>query len=98
LGYFYRTANYLEASFMVKITAVIPGDNHILTVRFDNDQDVTVDFTNKLYTLRFGELRKPEDFRTAKTDGRSVYWPKGLAISVSEIIELAAKNQEATYK
>lgn len=76
---------------MVIITEVFPGDDYVLTVRLDNHQDVTIDFTKKLRTLRFGELRTPENFRSAKTDGRSVYWPRGLALNLSEIMELATK-------
>lgn len=76
---------------MGKITAVVPGDGHRLTVRLDNGSAVTVDLRKKLFTVRFAELRDEAAFRAAATDGKSVCWPGGLSVDLGEIMEIALK-------
>jgi hypothetical protein len=76
---------------MSKITAVVPCADYLLTVRFDNNHAVTMDLKEKLYTARFSELRNKLVFNTAKTDGKSVYWPGGISIAISEIMEIVTK-------
>lgn len=76
---------------MGKIMAVIPGNDYRLTVRLDNNNAVTIDLKKKLFTVHFSELRDEAVFRAAATDGKSVYWPGGLAIDLGEIMEIAVK-------
>lgn len=45
----------------------------------------------KLFTARFSELRNKQTFRAAATDGKVVYWPGGVSMAVSEIIETVAR-------
>ena len=76
---------------MGKITGVSFGNDYLVTVRFDNNHLVTIDMKKKLHTARFSELRDEQVFQAVKTDGKSVYWPGGIAISISEIIEIVTK-------
>jgi len=76
---------------LVKIKTVIPGDNYLLTICLENGSSVTIDLKRKLFTVRFAELRDKEVFRAAATDGETVYWPGGLSLDLSEIMEIAAK-------
>lgn len=76
---------------MGKITAVISGEDYLLTVRLDNGSSVTVDLKKKLFSVRFAELRDEKIFRAAATDGKTVYWPGGLSLDLGEIMEIAAK-------
>jgi len=76
---------------MRKITEVILSANYLVTVRFDNNQSVNLDMKEKLYTLRFSELRNEQVFNAARTDGKSIHWPGGLSIAISEIMEIITK-------
>ena len=76
---------------MEKITEVILGEEYQLTIRFDNHQSVSIDMKNKLHTARFSEIRNKQRFDMVKTDGKLVYWPDGISLSISEIMENVAK-------
>jgi len=76
---------------MRKITEVILSANYLVTVRFDNNQSVNIDMKEKLYTVRFSELRNEQVFNAARTDGKSIHWPGGLSIAISEIMEIITK-------
>ena len=76
---------------MEKITNVIIGEEYQLTIQFDNNQSVTIDMKSKLYTARFSELRNKQLFYMVKTDGKLVYWPDGLSLSINEIMENITK-------
>ncbi|SMD04428.1 DUF2442 domain-containing protein [Sporomusa malonica] len=76
---------------MGKITEVILGDDYLVTVRFDNNHSVTINMKKKLHTARFSELRDKQVFNAAKTDGKSVHWPGGISIAISEIMEIVIK-------
>ena len=76
---------------MRKITEVILSANYLVTVRFDNNQSVNIDMREKLYTVRFSELRNEQVFNAARTDGKSIHWPGGLSIAISEIMEIITK-------
>jgi hypothetical protein len=84
----------LRGVFMEMITTVIPRDEFMLTVSLGNGRTVTVDLRQKLHTVRFGELRDRQVFAAARTDGKAVYWPGGLAIAIGEIMELAGTGEE----
>lgn len=74
---------------MEKITELILGEEYQITIQFANNQFVTLDMKSKLHTARFSELRNKQLFYMAKTDGKLVYWPDGISISISEIMESA---------
>ena len=76
---------------MVNIKGFICGIGYLLSVCLDTNHSVTVDLGKKLHTARFSEIRDRTVFCAARTDGKMVYWPDGLSITVDEILELAAK-------
>lgn len=76
---------------MVKIEELTIGADYIITVGFDNGHSVTLDMKKKLHTVRFSDLRNENVFGAAKTDGKAIYWPGGISVSVSEIIEILTK-------
>lgn len=75
----------------MKIIKAVPADDYCITIFFDNNHSVMLDMKNKLNTIRFSGLRNERVFRAAKTDGKSLHWPGGISMAVSEILELAAK-------
>lgn len=77
--------------FMVQIKSVVPLDGHRLEVDLENGSSVTLDFTAKLGTVRFGLLSDPVFFRRAETDGTIVKWDNKIEISASELFQLAQK-------
>lgn len=76
---------------MGKIIEVILGENYLVTVRFDSNHSVTINMKEKLHTARFSELRDKQVFNAAKTDGKSVHWPGGISLAISEIIEIVIR-------
>lgn len=76
---------------MAKITGVTAGDDYLLTVRLDNGSALTVDLKKKLLTVRFSDLRDKQVFTAARTDGKVIYWPGGLSLTIGELVELVAK-------
>ena len=76
---------------MVQIKSVVPRDNYRLEVDLENGNSLTVDFTGKLGTVRFGVLADPELFLRAKTDGTIVKWDNKAEISAGELFMLAQK-------
>lgn len=76
---------------MRKIAEVIPGADYLITVRFDNNYAVIIDMKQKLYTARFSELRNKEVYNSATTDGKSILWPGGMSIAITEIKEFIKK-------
>jgi len=75
----------------MKIIKAVPADDYHITVCFDNNHSVTLDMKGKLKTVRFSGLRSEQVFREAQTDGKSLHWPGGISMAVSEILELDAK-------
>lgn len=69
----------------------ILGDDYLLTVRLDNGSTVMLDLKNKLYTARFSDLRARQVFAAARTDGKVIYWPGGLSLTIGELVEFVAK-------
>lgn len=76
---------------MSKIKEVALGADYQVTVHFDNNHSVTIDMSTKLHTARFSELRNRQVFNAAKTDGKSIHWPGGISIAISEIMEIVTK-------
>ncbi len=75
----------------MKIFKVVSAADYCITICFDNNHSVTLDMKGKLQTARFSGLRNEQVFRAAQTDGKSVHWPGGTSMAVSEIIELVGK-------
>ena len=76
---------------MVQIRNVVPLDDYRLEVDLENGSSVTLDFTGKLGTIRFGLLSDPVFFRRAETDGNIVKWGNKIEVSATEIFQLAQK-------
>ena len=75
----------------MKIIKATPTDDYSITVCFDNSHSVTLDMKKKLQTVRFSGLDNEQTFRAVQTDGKSLHWPGGISMAVSEILELIAK-------
>lgn len=82
---------------MQKIKEVILGTDYQVIVFFDNHHSVSIDMNAKLHTARFSELRNKQVFNAAKTDGKSIHWPGGLSIAISEIMEIARQQGGAMF-
>ncbi len=76
---------------MVQIKSVVPLDGHRLEVGLSNGSSVTVDFTGRLGTVRFGLLNDPAFFRRAETDGTIVKWDNKIEISAAELFQPVQK-------
>jgi len=81
----------VKGGTMNRIVSVIPKDDFILEVVFDNGESVVIDFTSKLHTVRFSMLSDKEYFNTVTTDGIFVRWNYKIELSLSEVLELAQK-------
>ena len=76
---------------MGKIKEIAIGADYQVTVHFDNNHSVIIDMNTKLHTARFSELRNKQVFNAARTDGKSIHWPGGISIAISEILEIVTK-------
>lgn len=76
---------------MGKILDVTTSANFLVSVRFDNNHSVTLDMKSKLVTVRFSELADEEVFKAATTDGKSILWPGGISMAISEIMAIVTK-------
>jgi hypothetical protein len=72
-----------------KITEVIATVDYQVTINFDNNESLVLDMKGKLHTARFSDLKDATRFTAAKTDGRSISWPGGISLSISELLEIA---------
>ncbi|MCG9966711.1 DUF2442 domain-containing protein [Pelotomaculum terephthalicicum JT] len=77
---------------MVSIRSVTPQSGRRLEVLFDNGHSVTLDFTSRLRTVRFGRFKDEEFFKQAATDGDFVRWNRLIEISANEVFQLAQKE------
>ncbi len=75
---------------MKKITTVIAAADYRVTLCFDNNETLMFDMKGKLRTARFSDLKDLSRFLAVKTDGRSIFWPGGVSISISELMEMTA--------
>lgn len=75
----------------MKIIKAVPADDYCITIFFDNNNSVTLDMKGKLKTIRFSGLRSEQVFRAAESDGKSLHWPGGISMAVSEILEFVVK-------
>ena len=77
---------------MIRIKSVIPKEAYRLEVQLENGSSVILDFSSRLHTVRFGMLADKDFFRRAVTDGDFVRWDNKIEISVSEVFQLAQKE------
>ena len=70
-----------------KIKSVIPENNHILIVEFDNHQKKKYDITPLLKKEMFLPLKNPALFNTVQVEqaGYAVVWNKDIDISEYEL-------------
>ena len=76
---------------MVEIKSVVPLSGNRLEVGLTNGSSITLDFTGRLGTVRFGLLADPVFFRRAETDGTIVRWDNKIEISAGELFQLVQK-------
>ena len=79
----------------ISIKSVTPLSGRRIEVALDNGHSVTLDFTCKLHTVRFGQLKDEDFFLGVTTDGAFVRWSGLVEISLGEVFEIAQK--EADY-
>lgn len=77
---------------MVQIKDVVPLEDYRLEVKLENGSSVTLDFTGRLGTVRFGLLADAEFFRRAQTDGTIIKWDDKIELSAGELFQLAQKS------
>jgi hypothetical protein len=78
---------------MIEIINVIPKENYLLEVQFENDSIVILNFSIRLHTVRFGMLADKAFFQRAVTDGDCILWDNKIEISASEVFQLAQKQK-----
>lgn len=75
------------------IIRVEPMQGCVLRVVFDNGNSVTVDFSPRLKTFRFGILKDETVWRTADTDSVFVHWHQSglnvVEVAYDEIMKMA---------
>jgi hypothetical protein len=59
---------------MRKITTLVPTDNYILQVLFDNGTQKVFDLKPYLHLPVFSELEKPEQFKKVVNKGYYIEW------------------------
>lgn len=67
------------------IESVEPMEGHVLRAVFDNGNSVTVNFSPRLHTFRFGVLKSPAVWQSADTNGVFVHWHR----DGREVVEVA---------
>lgn len=60
---------------MVRITEIIPNDNHTIAVKLDNGKAGIFDVKEYLSIGVFAELNDIEYFRQVRNHGRYISWP-----------------------
>jgi len=60
------------------VKAVIPGDNHTLTVFFDNGEDGLLDMRPMLDFGVFQRLKDHDSFRLVRVAFDTIEWPCGV--------------------
>ncbi len=76
-----------------KIIKVTTSGDYWITVKFDNNHSVRLDMKKRLHTARFSELRDIQVFNAAQTEGKSVQWPGGISLAISEMMEMIVKKE-----
>ena len=76
---------------MLRPTAVkvIPKDDYILDVQFDNGERKEFDVKTYIKGEWYGKLMEKSYFNAVETDGYTVVWPEGQDICPDELYELS---------
>jgi len=76
---------------MLRPTAVkvIPKDDYILDVEFDNGERKEFDVKPYIRGEWYGKLHDHNYFNAVETDGYTVVWPEGQDICPDELYELS---------
>ena len=76
---------------MLRPTAVsvIPDDDYILNVNFDNGEVKKFDVKPYIKGEWYGKLKDKNYFRSVTTDGYTVIWPDGQDICPDELYEFS---------
>lgn len=80
---------------MLRPTAVsvIPDDDYILNVNFDNGEVKKFDVKPYIKGEWYGKLKDKNYFRAVTTDGYTVIWPDGQDICPDELYMLSYINR-----
>ena len=76
---------------MLRPTAVsvVPIDNYISTVKFDNGEEKKFDVKPYIKGDWYGQLMDVSYFKAVTTDGYTVVWPDGQDICPDELYMLS---------
>ncbi|SFA96199.1 DUF2442 domain-containing protein [Selenomonas ruminantium] len=76
---------------MLRPTAVsvVPIDNYIITVKFDNGEEKKFDVKPYIKGDWYGQLMDVSYFKAVTTDGDTVVWPDGQDICPDELYMLS---------
>jgi len=71
------------------IKEVLPLKGYRLFMVMEGGSIVTIDFSDKLHTMKYAELADEAFFYTAKTDGDYVIWGSGqIRLTVKELLDI----------
>ena len=82
---------------MKRIAAVIAVADDRIMISFDNNESLLLDMKVKILTARFSDLKDVTRFKAVKTDGRSIFWPGDVSISISELMEMSAVVEDQRH-
>ena len=76
---------------MLRPTAVsvIPMDNYIVNVKFDNGEEKKFDVKPYIKGEWYGNLKDVAYFKSVSVDGYTIVWPDGQDICPDELYELS---------
>ena len=76
---------------MLRPTAVsvIPMDNYIVNVKFDNGEEKKFDVNRYINGEWYGNLKDVAYFKSVSVDGYTIVWPDGQDICPDELYELS---------
>ena len=81
---------------MNKITRATPQDNGVLSLTFDNGNEVSVDFTHLIRQGGvFAQLADPTFFKAVSVseDGRYIEWPGNLDFCADALLAEGSQSQ-----
>ncbi len=73
---------------MLRIKSLSLDDNYRLFVGIDDNRSIVINMKKKLHTARFSELRDLKTFLAGNSNGKSIHWPGGISLEISEILEM----------
>jgi hypothetical protein len=73
------------------IHSINTKEDYRMEILLDNGSSISLNFKNRLRTIRFSLLADPGFFALAVTDGSFIRWGNKVEISLSELFELARK-------